>query len=189
MSLVQQRYYTNLNIITKHISFGQGTCHVAPWAPHVEFMYLFICLFICFLGKERVMSRPGHPTLKPSASSLGIVERFAGDFQCPAEREACLVRVFSQGVQSSVARLVVFSFVLMCLVQCARLGLETFNAPPSARHNPPSQCAKSPCDSDFILDMYQSSDVLRILGQGFGRVVVLQQGESLWSGPLVDIMG
>ena len=40
------------------------------------------------LGKERVMSRPGHPTLKPSASSLGFVERFVGDFLCPAERVA-----------------------------------------------------------------------------------------------------
>jgi hypothetical protein len=49
--------------------------------------------------------------LKPSASSLEIVDRFVGDFQSPTERE------------------------------------------------------------------------------GFGRVVAVQQGESLWSAPLVDIIG
>jgi len=34
------------------------------------------------------MTRTGHTTLKPSASSLGIVDRFVGDLQRPTEREA-----------------------------------------------------------------------------------------------------
>jgi predicted kinase len=47
-------------------------------------VYLDVDIDTC---KARVMSRSGHPTLKPSPLSLEIVDRFLGDLQIPTEDE------------------------------------------------------------------------------------------------------
>lgn len=40
--------------------------------------------------KARVMSRKGHPTLPPSAKSVGVINGFAEGFELPTEREGFL---------------------------------------------------------------------------------------------------
>jgi gluconate kinase len=47
-------------------------------------VYLDVDIDTC---KARVMSRSGHPTLKPSPDSMKIVDRFLGALQIPTEDE------------------------------------------------------------------------------------------------------
>ncbi len=47
-------------------------------------LYLDVDIDTC---KARVMSRSGHPTLKPSPLSLEIVDRFLSDLETPTEDE------------------------------------------------------------------------------------------------------
>ena len=47
-------------------------------------VYLDVDIDTC---KARVMSRSGHPTLKPSPDSMKIVDRVLGDLQIPTEDE------------------------------------------------------------------------------------------------------
>lgn len=61
----------------------------------VAALFLSISVKTC---KDRVMSRTGHPTLKPSRSSMGIVDQCFRDLKCPSEQEGFgRVVVFKEG--------------------------------------------------------------------------------------------